>query len=186
MEISLILATKNSVELTKWVHPTWNFVMWWNAILPGWLKIIVMYISNQKRHLTLKSPIKMLLFWSLIKILQSELLYWVQYRVILYRISVYYFPLSVSCQIMPQLPQIEFQNFSPILLILETGWFVLVLFAAVERKLTILISLIRSSWTNLCKQNELVSTHWGRDKCIFWNAFSWMKICEVRLIFHWI
>ena len=35
-------------------------------------------------------------------------------------------------------------------------------------------------------------THWGRDKMpaifqtTFSNAFSWMKICEFRLIFHWI
>ena len=34
-------------------------------------------------------------------------------------------------------------------------------------------------------------THWGRDKTVdisqttFSNAFSWMKICEFRLIFHW-
>ena len=34
-------------------------------------------------------------------------------------------------------------------------------------------------------------THWGRDKlaAIFrttlWNAFSWMKIYTLRLIFHW-
>ena len=37
--------------------------------------------------------------------------------------------------------------------------------------------------------NEL--THWGRDKIaaisqtIFWNTFSWMKMCEFRLRFHW-
>ena len=34
-------------------------------------------------------------------------------------------------------------------------------------------------------------THWGRDKmatiflATFWNAFSWMKMYEIRLRFHW-
>ena len=38
----------------------------------------------------------------------------------------------------------------------------------------------------------LCLTHWGQDKMavifqkIFSNAFSWMKMCEFRLIFHWI
>ena len=35
------------------------------------------------------------------------------------------------------------------------------------------------------------STHWGRDKIdeffetAFWNAFSWMRMFEFRLTFHW-
>ena len=34
-------------------------------------------------------------------------------------------------------------------------------------------------------------SHWSRDKMaatsqtIFWNAFTWMKMCESRLRFHW-
>ena len=35
------------------------------------------------------------------------------------------------------------------------------------------------------------SMNWGREKMVvilqtFWNAFSWMKMHEFRLIFHWI
>ena len=42
-------------------------------------------------------------------------------------------------------------------------------------------------WTN----GGILLTHWGRDnmadisQTIFSNAFSWMKIYEFRLIFHW-
>ena len=40
-------------------------------------------------------------------------------------------------------------------------------------------------------QDIVILTHWGRDKMTaiflttFWNAFSWMKICELCLRFHW-
>ena len=39
--------------------------------------------------------------------------------------------------------------------------------------------------------SDLSSTHWGRDKMaaifqkIFSNAFSWMKIYDFRLLYHW-
>ena len=38
---------------------------------------------------------------------------------------------------------------------------------------------------------ECALTHWGRDKMAaiflttFWNVFSWMKMYEFRLRFHW-
>ena len=37
---------------------------------------------------------------------------------------------------------------------------------------------------------QVVLTHWGQDEVVailqvFWNAFSWMKMYEFQLIFHW-
>ena len=45
------------------------------------------------------------------------------------------------------------------------------------------------NWSKTSRSRDL--THWGRDKmaAIFqttiWNAFSWMKMYEFRLRFHW-
>ena len=47
----------------------------------------------------------------------------------------------------------------------------------------------KDTWIVLVNRNSL--THWGRDKMAdisqttFSNAFTWMKIHQFRLIFHW-
>ena len=46
-------------------------------------------------------------------------------------------------------------------------------------------------WTVICTQPMVALTHWGWDKMAtifqttFSNAFSWMKMYEFRLRFHW-
>ena len=51
--------------------------------------------------------------------------------------------------------------------------------------------LKRCPYTNKGQMNAFL-THWGRDKTAtilqttFSNAFSWIKICEFWLMFHWI
>ena len=47
------------------------------------------------------------------------------------------------------------------------------------------------SWNHLCQCHTAILTHWGRDKMAaifqttFSNPFSWMKLYEFRLRFHW-
>ena len=57
-----------------------------------------------------------------------------------------------------------------------------------KKAITHVISVKRTQWV-WAQAGQL--THWGRDKMagisqtIFSNAFSWMKLFELRLKFHW-
>ena len=58
------------------------------------------------------------------------------------------------------------------------------------KHLTLLMNTSKQLIMNTSKHVTLL-THWGRDKMAavfqttFSNAFSWMKMCEFRLRFHW-
>ena len=51
--------------------------------------------------------------------------------------------------------------------------------------------MVQFTDANVCHSNSVESTHWGRDKMAavsqttLSNAFSWMKMLEFRLRFHW-
>ena len=53
-------------------------------------------------------------------------------------------------------------------------------------------SIISASHDGVYKQQQITVTHWGREKTAaisqttFWNAFSWMKMYEFCIRFHWI
>ena len=55
------------------------------------------------------------------------------------------------------------------------------------------VTVLYKDCRQCCSKTSLnLLTHWGRDKMdgisqtTFWGAFSWMKMCEFRLNFHWI